>query len=156
MKLSCHYDLKGSTLVFISCVCKAKLLKRYSVAVNLYLLTSCVLFYPFQFGFFPQFGFFFPIWLLSLCYLPKCIYEGDQLLPYCWHQSSVFTLLNFSAVFELILEFLLVLHFLNMLKNLGNKHRRVFFPVPAFSCVLSTPLSIELHLHEQQHVDPVS
>ena len=96
--------IKKGQLLFLSHVFVAKFLKRYSVAVNLYFFTSCILFYPFQFGFSPQFGFpfffFFPNWLLSLCYLQNAFYAGNQLLPYCWHQSSVFTLLNFSAVFD--------------------------------------------------------
>lgn len=66
----------------------------------------------------------------------------------------VFILLNFSAALDtadnfLVLESLWVPHFLSTLKTWGTDTEEFVFPVPAFSCALSTPLSLVSHLPEQ-------
>ena len=131
-----HFMIKKHRLLFLSHVFVAKLLKRYSVTVNLYFFTSLCSFLSTPIWLF----FFSPIWLLCLCYLLKCI---------LWRWSTAAISLTsvprlypvkllssfWSSWWLLILEFLLVFHFLNILKNLGNKHRRVIFFLLLLSAV---------------------
>lgn len=135
--------IKKGQLLFLSHVFVAKLLKRYSVAVNLFisslpviLFTHSNLAFPPSLAFFFQFGFW-----VSATY-QNAFYEGiNQLLPHIiWHQSSVFTLLNFSAVFDPADDYSFLSSSGTSFSEYAEKRGewRVFFSC-AFGCVL-TPL----------------
>lgn len=107
-----------------------------------------------------------PLGFLCLSPVLKQLDQGGPPLQFK-SQFSAFVLLNCLAALDtadyfLILESISVAHFLGILNSLGTNMRVAAFPAPAFSCALSTPLSLVLHLPEQhlgsitKHFRPVS